>query len=688
MNPFTKLLLFLILIFQYANVILAEDGKLLVCYYTNWSQYRNGIAQFQPDDVDPHICTHIVYAFAKLDGNQLAAFEWNDDEQTWDIGNFKRIINLKKINPNLKILIALGGWNMASEPFTKVVENEKHIEEFVKSVIDFLRKRNFDGFDMDWEYPANRGSPPEDKQRFTKLIRDLRIAFEEEAKITGKERLLLTAAVGAGKTTIDSAYEIAEISKDLDLINLMTYDFHGPWETETGLNAPLYGRENESNDSLYLNQDFAVRYWIRHGASPSQLVMGIPTYGRGFTLENANNTKLGAAAKGPSKQDKYIPEPGIRAYYEMCQMEKEVDVTKVFNREHLAPYLYFGDQWIGYDDLESVGYKVQYLKDMHLAGAMVWSLDFDDFSGHCGGEKYPVIRHIQKVLHSTDRITTPVPVVTKEIDINKSTMKETVPPINPTIKLPITTEPPVTKVNSKSGSNLSLVEMIRMKVEEIIEELARRKLDYCKGKENGFYRDPNKCDQYIYCLTTKDENIYMYHGSCPESYIFNTKSYMCVESNNDECIDKGNPDEKKGGIIPIIQQTLPTNKPTYSTTQKHIVKQTQAPITNSPVRPQQPTSTIDPLLEIIDKLPTIPELPPGLFTDSPYPTTARKFECSSGASSAKAYANPNNCSQFFMCSNGQAIVRDCPPTLIFDPRVQSCNFATAVPSGVLQCKMN
>ena len=50
-----------------------------VCYYTNWSQYRNGNAKFFPEDVDPSLCSHVVYAFATMSGNKLAKYEWNDE---------------------------------------------------------------------------------------------------------------------------------------------------------------------------------------------------------------------------------------------------------------------------------------------------------------------------------------------------------------------------------------------------------------------------------------------------------------------------------------------------------------------------------------------------------------------------------------------------------------------------------
>ena len=57
-----------------------------VCYYTNWSQYRPGNGRFVPENVDPFLCTHVVYAFAKLRGNHLEAFEWNDESTDWSKG--------------------------------------------------------------------------------------------------------------------------------------------------------------------------------------------------------------------------------------------------------------------------------------------------------------------------------------------------------------------------------------------------------------------------------------------------------------------------------------------------------------------------------------------------------------------------------------------------------------------------
>ncbi|CAF1039913.1 unnamed protein product [Rotaria sordida] len=380
-------------VFQYKTNSKTTE-PLIVCYYTNWSQYRHGPGRFYPENLDVNLCTHIVYAFAKLDNDRIVPYEWNDESTPWSVGMYQRIINLRKSN-KLKVLLGLGGWNHGSHPFSNMVHNETQRTNFIRATIRFLEKHQFDGLDLDWEYPGSReGSRPSDKQHFSNLLIELKEAFRPF-------HFLLTAAVGAGKPTIDAAYEISQVCQILDIVNLMSYDLHGSWETKTGIHIPLYSRQNDNQLDKQLTQDWSVRYWINNGCSPSKIVMGLALYGRTFRLASPSKNYIGAPAVGPGNAGLYTNEQGFLAYYEICTRVKQQGWTKIFDEEQKTNYAYKDEQWVGYDDLYSIGYKIQYVQEMGLAGIMFWAADLDDFTGSvCNEGKYPLMNKAVSLIRS------------------------------------------------------------------------------------------------------------------------------------------------------------------------------------------------------------------------------------------------------------------------------------------------
>lgn len=69
---------------------------------------------------------------------------------------------------------------------------------------------------------------------------------------------------------------------------------------------------------MFFEQDYSVKYYIKEGADPSKLVLGIPTYGRSFNLLNAEATEIGAPADGAGEKGEATREAGFLAYYEVC----------------------------------------------------------------------------------------------------------------------------------------------------------------------------------------------------------------------------------------------------------------------------------------------------------------------------------------------------------------------------------
>jgi len=206
----------------------------------------------------------------------------------------------------------------------------------------------------------------------------------------------LTAAVAAGKGTIDTAYEIGALNNYLDILNIMTYDYHGGWDRICGANAPLYAHPSQNAQEFCV--DFTVNYYIQGGFSPSKIAMGMGTYGRAMRLASANANGLGSAATGAGTAGTWTREAGFLSYYEICRALSQ-GWTRVYDGTTRTPYAHSGLEWVSYDDEQSLTEKCNYVKSKNLAGAMFWALDLDDFSGaYCGKGRYPLVTFVKASL--------------------------------------------------------------------------------------------------------------------------------------------------------------------------------------------------------------------------------------------------------------------------------------------------
>ncbi|XP_030634183.1 acidic mammalian chitinase-like [Chanos chanos] len=371
----------------------------LVCYMTNWSQYRPGAGRFTPENVDPFLCTHVIYALATIKDNKLTTMQWNDETM------YMRLNNLKNINPLLKTLLSVGGTYNGVSPFIDMVSTEENRKIFIQSALLSLRTYGFDGLDLAWEFPGQNGSSADDKQKFTALVNELREAIEQEARDNQKTPLLFSAKVSSLRTIIDNAYEVPEIARQLDFMNLMTYDYHGSWDDATGENSPLFKGSFDKGTNTYRNIDASVRYWIEKGAPAEKLLLGFSTYGRTFRLTTPV-TGLYAPSKGPAPAGPYTRDAGYWSYYEICCFTSSA--TMAWSEEQMVPYAFKGQSWVGYDNKSSYGVKASWLRSRNLGGASVWTLDLDDFSGSfCSDGLYPLIRHLSHSLGFPGKPTSP-----------------------------------------------------------------------------------------------------------------------------------------------------------------------------------------------------------------------------------------------------------------------------------------
>uniref|UniRef100_A0A2P2HXD2 Chitinase 3 n=1 Tax=Hirondellea gigas TaxID=1518452 RepID=A0A2P2HXD2_9CRUS len=349
----------------------SNPRKFVVCYYGAWATYRTGNGKFDIKDIDASLCTHINYAFATLN-NQSYEMESHDSYYDVDRRGYLNFTDLKQNNTKLQTMLALGGWtdsNDGTNKYAVMVADASKRKNFIDKAVTFLRKYNFDGLDIDWEYPT-------DKANFAVLITELRTVFDNY-------NLTLSIAMGAGKKHIKSAYDFSVLCEHLDFINVMTYDFHGPWESVT----------NHHTNIKNLRRTY--RLLKRRGGCIDRMVVGMAAYARTFQLTDPAKNSTGAPCSGAGDAGPFTQEKGFLAYNELCE-SKYSDYNKKYDKAAKTNYLVKGNQWITYDDRATIRIKSGWAARKGFLGAMIWALDLDDFRDECGAGHFPLLKAINR----------------------------------------------------------------------------------------------------------------------------------------------------------------------------------------------------------------------------------------------------------------------------------------------------
>lgn len=358
------------------------------------------------DKLDVRQITHLNYSFGLVYNDEKG--ETNDAlkeasklHQIWLSekvqADLQKIPVLRKQNPNLKVLLSVGGWG--ARGFSGAAATKETRAVFIQSAQKIVEQYGLDGIDLDWEYPVNGAwglveSQPADRDNFTALLKELRAAFGHKK--------LVTIAVGANADSPKSWVDVKAIAPVLDYINLMTYDM--AYGTQY-FNANLYDSTQWPTVAAAdkYSADFVVNNYLAAGLKPSQMNLGIGFYGR----VPKRAVEPGIDWSKPDAQKNPVTQP----YFESAQIDLfkslGVDLSKdtyVKYNDIVAKFINdpqkrFTEHWddqakvpwlsvqsadgkalfaLSYENPRSVAIKADYIKNKGLGGAMFWEYGADD----------------------------------------------------------------------------------------------------------------------------------------------------------------------------------------------------------------------------------------------------------------------------------------------------------------------
>lgn len=332
-------------------------------------------SDLNPNDIPFDKLTHVIFSFTHvIDHKMMFAQD--------DLGlKLEALQTAAKNHPDVKIMIACGGWG-GSGGFSDMAISEKNRQIFVTSVIDFMKQYDLDGLDLDWEYPGLPGIGntyrPEDKENFTLLVKELRIAMDNY-----KPGLVISFAA-AGWEKYFEHIEFSKVMKHVDYINLMTYDLAGgsPLTTHhTSLYSIPYEEltdetknhlKESSIDYQPRSVNDIVQFCLDQGIDASKIVIGGAFYGRSWKgVKDENN-----GFHQPHNNDK-----NAYKYSQIDNMLRDDHNNKRYwDETSKAPYLFNATDgiFITYDDPESIALKTNYALQNKLGGIMFWQLSQDN----------------------------------------------------------------------------------------------------------------------------------------------------------------------------------------------------------------------------------------------------------------------------------------------------------------------
>ncbi|MWC31153.1 glycosyl hydrolase family 18 protein [Paenibacillus sp. MMS18-CY102] len=369
----------------------------IVSYYTLWSASETG-RNFKPSEVDVSQLTHLNFAFADLCwrgfGSGAAACK-NDNvplqkdyvfdgemivgDPTADLPLFAEWAAIRDANPHLKLLISVGGWSWSNN-FSNMAKTEETRRAFANSVVEFLRAYKLDGLDIDWEYPVEGGEDdnahsPEDRENFVLMAQAVREALDAAGSEDGKY-YLQTIAASQGDSFVVNA-NLADSSRYLDFINIMTYDYSGSWEPFAHHNSPLYYDKNHPKDYAPRNNTLGGVMGELNGVVPHYKVqIGVPFYGKGWVGCPADGEYQNCESSAPFG----TWENGAFDFTDIEENYLNHDgYVKHWNEASKAASLYNPNNgvFLTYNDEASMMYIASLVQSLDLPGVMSWEISGD-----------------------------------------------------------------------------------------------------------------------------------------------------------------------------------------------------------------------------------------------------------------------------------------------------------------------
>jgi len=379
----------------------SNSDKVIIGYWTDWHEKLLSYKK-----IPFEYLTHVYYAFGTFGVDYKLRFFTRD---------YLEGLTQRAHAHSTKVLFSIGGW-ADSAYFSPMVADSAARANFVKDCLGFVEKYCIDGIDLDWEYvgrpgnACNKFDPVNDAPNFLLLLQELRAALPAEKEIT------LAVGVSPFDGVNGPLSDVSQFADYVDRFNIMVYDLSGPgWSPETASSAPMRGPHSATS---------AFEAWTLAGIPVNKLGLGVPFYGRAWTLLDgdspstngiSNKHVKGIIPKGdqddhPSVDKCAGPEAVYGGTWNFRNLVAQGVLTGPKYDQPSSPWNRGYDtysetayvwntltkQFITYDDPTSLEAKANYAKSIGFSGVMFWELSCDNQTD------WPLLKSLQSIRYGCE----------------------------------------------------------------------------------------------------------------------------------------------------------------------------------------------------------------------------------------------------------------------------------------------
>lgn len=354
-------------------------------YYSQWAIYSPNVLI---QDLPVHLMTHLVYKNADLTrhgevvlGDRFADIEHlylgadRDDEY---LGSFGQLKKTKRDYPELKTVISIGGWSR-SEHFSTLASTSEGRAIVAKNTIAFMKKYQFDGIEIDWQFPIYRTSSPDIVSRRDNDGNNLNLLLQEIRRQCHAQNLNCWLQTILAPYSLETNWDATALNQQVDAVVIDVTRLPGDQGELAEPQSPLFANKGERS------VDSVINILSSFGVNKDKMVMtvgsfavgweGVPDINNGFkqqhkTLSWGSWDGQHSGATGVYNQKNLSYFLSIEDYIEYW--DEQGKTSYLFNPEK------YGGHFIAFENKSAIAAKVLYAKDNQLAGMAVRQLHNGD----------------------------------------------------------------------------------------------------------------------------------------------------------------------------------------------------------------------------------------------------------------------------------------------------------------------